>query len=166
MAELFLPQLSSKLPPTLPSLKPHWFREPVSFPLPCVICIYLHSTQVSGRGGGTGEAHSLFFFFFSLFPFQQNCIYLEPVLLLREARSSPSPTGDSMVDRGDGLVPHPGTFALPSAPFPKASPWSLPTIEPPSHVQRSPDSCHGAQVPTSVLVQHLSGLKTGLFWGR
>lgn len=66
MAWLFLPQLSSKLPPTLPNLKQRWFRELVSSPLPCLICIYLHSTQVSERGGGAGEAHPLFFFFFPL----------------------------------------------------------------------------------------------------
>lgn len=99
MVQLFLPQLPRKLPPTLPSLKPRWFREPISSLLPCLICIYLHSTQVYGRGGGAGEAHPLFLlfsFFFS--PFSRIVfIYLNPALLLGGAHSQLGPTGDSVV---------------------------------------------------------------------
>lgn len=45
----------------------------------------MHSTQVSGRGGGAGEAHPLFLFFFSSPLSRIAFIYFNPGLLLRGA---------------------------------------------------------------------------------
>lgn len=164
LLQLFLPQLSTELLPTLPSLKPCWFRQPVSSPPFHVSFAYICIAHRFLGGEEELERHSLYSFYF--FPPLSRIafIYLNRVLLLRGARSSPGPADGAV---GMGLLIFWVTQKV-SSRCTQTPSWQICHSLGLTSKKAAPrwrHCCSKWCPPCPQPVWHLAALEPGVFWG-